>query len=374
MWRGARWVLVLIAAAAVAAGAALALRDEGDDRDLRPLMDEVIAGGVPGALVLVRDGDSAERWTAGLADREVGDAMANDTRFRIGSVTKTFVAAVVLGLAAEGRLGLDDPVARRLPGLPARWRAITARQLLQHTSGLPDIVGAGGLAPGPRGADRRWTPRRLLVLAASRPRVAAPGRRFSYASTNYVVLGLLVEQVTGTSLGRQLHERVFGPLRLRQTAFVVDGGAGARQAHGYVAPVHDGVVLARDGGADHTSDDASFTWAAGAIVSDAEDLARFYAALLGGRLLAPRWLQGMTRTVPAGSLRYGLGLAAHRTPCGTAWGHTGNLLGYITAVLSTRDGRRQAVVMVNSSPLAPEPATSVRRLIDVAFCGGRAGR
>lgn len=370
MWRHARWVAVLAAAAALAAGAALALQGGDGDRGLQPLLDDVVATGVPGALVLVRDGHRTERWAAGLADREAGVPMRPQARFRVGSVTKTFVAVLVLQLVAEGRLGLDERVGRRLPGLPTRWRSITVRELLNHTSGLPDIVRERGLAPLAHDPDYSWTPRELLALAATRPRTGPPGGRFAYASTNYVVLGLLVERVTGTSVARELQARLFTPLELRDTAFVAGAGIPGPHAHGYVSPIHDGVVLARDGGFDHTTDNASWAWAAGAIVSDADDLARFYAALLGRRLLPARWLATMERTIPAGALRYGLGLAARRTPCGTAWGHTGDLLGYITAVLSTRDARRQAVVMVNSEPLAPKAETATRRLLDAAFCGG----
>jgi D-alanyl-D-alanine carboxypeptidase len=373
MWRHVRWVAVPAAAVALAAGGALALQHRGADGDLQPLLDDVVATGVPGVLVLVRDGPRTERWSAGLADREAGVPMRPDARFRVGSVSKTFVAVLVLQLVAEGRLSLDERVGHRLPGLPERWHSITIRELLNHTSGLPDFVRERGLAPIARDPDYFWTPRELLALAAARPRAGPPGRRFVYASTNYVVLGLLVESVTNTSLARRLRERLFEPLELRDTAFVVGARIPGPHAHGYVSPIHDGVVLARDGGLDHTTDNATWAWAAGAIVSDAGDLARFYAAVLGGRLLPERWMAAMQRTIPAGGLRYGLGLAARRTPCGTAWGHTGDLLGYIAAVLSTRDARRQAVVMVNSEPLTPDAEAAVRRLIDAAFCGRAAG-
>lgn len=373
MWRHARWAAVSAAAVALAGGGALALQHRGGDGDLQPLLDDVVATGVPGVLVLVRDGQRTERWSAGLADREAGVPMRPEARFRTGSVTKTFVAVLVLQLVAEGRLSLDERVGRRLPDLPARWQSITVRELLNHTSGLPDFVRERGLAPTARDPDHAWTPREVLALAAARPRASPRDRRFVYASTNYVVLGLLVESVTSTSLDRRLRERLFEPLELRDTAFVVGGAVPGPHAHGYVSSVHDGVVLARDGGADHTTDNATWAWAAGAIVSDADDLARFYAAVLSGGLLPRRWMAAMQHTIPAGPLRYGLGLAARRTPCGTAWGHTGDLLGYITAVQSTRDARRQAVVMVNSEPLTPDAQAAVQRLIDAAFCGRAAG-
>ena len=112
---------------------------------------------------------------------------------------------------------------------------------------------------------------------------------------------------------------------------------------------------------------ASWTWAAGGIVSSADDLARFFAALLGGRVLKPDLLRAMETTPPP--RRYGLGLAVFRTPCGPAWGHTGNALGYVTAVWNTKDGRRQVVLMVNSYPFSAATDSAVRRALVSAFCG-----
>jgi D-alanyl-D-alanine carboxypeptidase len=194
----------------------------------------------------------------------------------------------------------------------------------------------------------------------------SPGERFAYASTNYVLLGLVVERVTGTTVGVQLRRRIFAPLRLHGTSFVPGTRIQGRHAHGYAPSAHDGIVGSLATARDRSGASASWAWAAGAVVSTAPDLSRFYGALLDGRLLPPRLLGPMR---PASGARYGLGLAAFRTPCGTAVGHTGNLLGMVSAAWSTPDGRRRVVAMTNSYPLSPAADTAFRRLLETAFCG-----
>jgi D-alanyl-D-alanine carboxypeptidase len=351
-----------VAVAAVSIVAVGVSRDR-DAPELGPLVDEVVASGAPGVLVAVRDGRRTWTLARGFADRDGAKAMRADARFRAGSVTKTFVATLVLQLAGEGRLGLDDPVDRWLPGLLPRGREITVRELLSHTSGLADYVDEPPVARDP---DRRWRPRELISLAASRPPAQPPSARgFAYSSANYLVLGLIAEKAGGAPLGRQLRERLFEPLRLKRTSFV-PGRLRGSHVHGYRAPSHQGVVTGRP--VDVGARPVWWAWAAGGIVSDAPDLQRFFASLLGGRLLRPQLLSAMRTLVPAGRQRYGLGLAVFPTPCGPAWGHTGNLDGTIVVAWNSRDGRRQLVLVVNTYPLSPELEAAVRHLQDEAFC------
>jgi D-alanyl-D-alanine carboxypeptidase len=275
-------------------------------------------------------------------------------RFRAGSITKTFVAVVVLQLVTEGRIDLEDPVARWLPGLVPR--AITVGQLLSHTSGLYDYVN-----------DRRTfgeevsDPRRLVAIALSHPALGVPGERYAYASTNYIVLGLLVERLTGASLGTELARRIFVPLRLRRTAYE-PGPAPGLQVRGYEAASHDGIVTGNI--LRPAPRAARWAGAAGAVVSDARDLGTFLGALLGGRLVRGPLLAQM---IPERG--YGLGVAAFRTPCGTVVGHTGNLLGYVSVAWTTPDGRRRVVLMANTFPLAAEAEQAVHDALDAAVCG-----
>jgi D-alanyl-D-alanine carboxypeptidase len=334
-----------------------------DEPELGTLLDGVVAAGAPGVLVVVREDGKVRSEARGFADRSRSSRMRAAERFRIGSVTKTFVAALVLQLAEDGRLRLDDPVERWLPSLIPAGRETTVRHLLSHTAGLFDYVEDARVFRDP---ERRWRPRELVSLAIAHPPTQTPpGRSFSYSSTNYLVLGLIAEEAGGAPLGRQLRERLFGPLGLRHTSFV-PGEIRGRHVHGHRAPSHQGIVT---GPPVATSEEpAWWTWAAGAIVSTADDLQRFFAALLRGRVLGPALLREMETLVPAGRQRYGLGIATFPTPCGPAWGHTGNVQGTIAVAWNTKDASRQLVLVVNTYPLSAELEAAVRRVQVAAFC------
>ncbi|HEX3289873.1 MAG TPA: serine hydrolase domain-containing protein [Gaiella sp.] len=366
MRRFATWMLVLLTVTGTAASAAAEHETTAADA-VRPALSAVVRAGSPGALVLVEDGASRMRVARGLAELRGRVPLRAGDRFRAGSITKTFVAVVVLQLVREGRLRLDDGLGRLLPGLVPNAGRVTIRQLLAHTSGLSDYAAdelfLRQTASEPR---RRWTPRELVGRALGMGPAGSPGERFSYASTNYVLLGLVVERLTGTKVGEQLRRRIFVPLRLHDTSFVPGARIVGHHAHGYAPSAHDGIVGSLATARDRSGASASWAWAAGAVVSTAPDLSRFFAALLGGRLLPLRLLGAMR---PAPGARYGLGLAAFRTPCGTALGHTGNVLGTVSAAWSTSDGRRRVVAMTNSYPLSPTADTAFRRLLETAFCG-----
>jgi len=321
--------------------------------DRQRLLDDVVAAGTPGALEIVRSEAGTWRGASGQANVAAALPMRADLRFRVGSVTKSFVAVVVLQLVAEGRIRLDERVVGK-----AR-----VRDLLAHTSGIPD------LSELPQLMERHWTPRQLASAALARKGAFPhPGSRFSYSSTNYVLLGLLVERRTGHMLRQEITTRILRPLGLHQTSFrlaLVD-------IHGYMPPIRDGIVRARPG-RDTLYDDASWTWGSADLVSTAGDLARFYRALLGGRLLPHQLLEAML--TPAvdrpNRLEYGFGLAIVRTPCGLAYGHTGNVLGYVSAVWNDRDAHRQVVIVANAYPLGVDADQAVRNALERSFCEGR---
>src|SRR5256885_14289786 len=180
-------------------------------------MRAVVAAGAPGAIVLARDGSRTLRLAAGVSDRAHGTPMRVSDRFRVGSVTKTFVAAVVLQLVGEGKLSLDDTVEKWVPGLVPGGDAITVRELLNHTSGIFDYLNDGDstvLRPYLKGdLGHVWTPRALVGVASKHPPHFPPGSGWSYSNTGYIVLGLIAEAATGDSLGAELKRRPFEPLR-----------------------------------------------------------------------------------------------------------------------------------------------------------------
>ncbi len=332
--------------------------------ELDAAMDDVVAAGVPGIIVRVQDPHRpTRRLAAGARDLSTGAALRPAAQFRIGSITKTFVATVVLQLVGEGHLRLDEPVARRLPGLLADGEQITVRQLLNHTSGLPDYTAAPELFAGIV-AHRVWQPRELVGLASTYPQLFAPGSAFSYSNTNFIVAGLLVEAVAGRPLARELDRRIFAPLRLDHTSFPT---ATARltgyYAHGYVStelvPTPDGQPL------DVTGSNPSHAWAAGAMVSNAPDLATFTEALMSGGLLTPALLRQMRTTVPmdpndpSTTFSYGLGLQRVVDSCGANWGHDGAIFGYQDqAYWNERTGR----TVVIASTMFPAPAAAAAPL------------
>jgi D-alanyl-D-alanine carboxypeptidase len=349
-----RWWLIL---------ALLVVGGCGGDRvsRLSGSVEKVAAAGAPGALVLVRDGEASWSAATGFADVDARRELRAGDRFRVGSVTKTFVATVVLQLVAEGRLGLDDPVAGVLPGLLPDGDRITIRHLLAHRSGLADIAADPAVLKGSRSD---WSPRRLIALVSRQPRTSAPGGDFRYSSTNYLVLGLVVEHVTGRSLSFELARRIIQPLHLSDTELKSGRILGAH-VHGYELPSHQGLV--DPAGKLHDLDTRSARWAgaSGDLVSTAEDVARFLGALLGGDLLPPAQLRSMETVRPL----YGLGLAVYPTRCGRAWGHTGNVNGVVTIAWSTLGGRRQVVAMANAYPLPPAAEVALRRAAVAALCG-----
>ena len=334
----------------------------GNEPEFGTLVDRVLAAGAPGVLVVVREDGKVRSEARGFADRGRSIRMRAAQRFRIGSITKTFVATLALLLVEDGRLRLDDTVERWLPGLVPAGGIITVRDLLSHTAGLFDYVEDDRVL---RDHERRWTPRELISIAVAHGPERSPGESFAYSSTNYLVLGLIVEEAGGASLSQQLRRRLFTPLGLRHTSFN-PGAIRGLHVHGHRSPSHDGVV--RGTPADTSAEPAWWTWAAAAIVSTAGDLQRFYAALLHGGVLSAPLQREMETLVPAGRLQYGLGIATFPTPCELAWGHTGNVQGTIAVAWNTKDASRQLVLVVNAYPLSPELEEAVRQLHDAAFC------
>ena len=354
---------VLGAAAPASAGPATV-----DRAVVQRAADAMAASGAQGVQIRITERGRSTLVRSGTADATGHRPVPPDGRFRIGSITKVFVATVVLQLAGEGRLDLDAPVSRFLPGLLPEGDRITVRMLLQHTSGVPNYtdhlpLGASTF-PGPAAYDverhRSHDPRELVALANRHPRDFPPGQGWNYSNTGYVVLGLLVEQVTGKPWGRAVEERVIGPLRLEGTSV-----PGERA----VLPPPHAHAYSRIGGqvVNVTRLNPSVASAAGEMVSTTADLDRFLVALLGGRLLAPAQLTEMQRTLPA-SEGYGLRLMAVPTSCGvTAWGHGGGIEGYLSLALSTADTRRRLELSVTTAP-DPGELRGYAEVVEEAFC------
>jgi D-alanyl-D-alanine carboxypeptidase len=329
--------------------------------------------GLPGAVALA-SGPAGSHWegATGFADVATGEPLTPAHRFRIQSVMKIFVATVVLQLVDEEVLALDedaDPVAG----------GVTVRQLLSHTSGLPnyhdDIVEL--FEPYRSDPAHRWPlgPRELLAVALDKPRLFPPGEGWAYSGSNFLAAGLLVEELTGATLREELRQRIFEPLGLSATDLPAETSETDGLARGYFPPENP-LIPGRDW-VDATELDLPFNWAGGGVVSTGRDLARFLQALLAGELLPPDLRAEMLCTVPSDweeSDAYGLGIEqvtsvmgkAH-SPCGPAWGHLG-LGNYTIIALASEDGARQAVVLANGLVMSDDSWRSLGRLAWACYC------
>jgi len=361
--------LLLLAAAAPAAGSQ-APSAELPRQQLQQLLEELVATGQPGAIGLARHGKETWRGASGLAILDPEQPMRPGLRYKVGSITKTFTATVVLQLVGERKLRLGDSVERWLPGLVPNGDHITIRQLLQHTSGLFDYAEDPRIAEPYLQGDLEfvWRPRQLIAIATEHPPLFPPGTSWSYSNTGYVLLGLIIRAATHSSVQQQLQTRILHPLGLRHTSFpVTNPHIAGPHAHGYQLGAGPGGTPL-----DFTGLSPSWAWATGNMVSTVDDVARFHRALLRGRLLPPGLLRAMQTTVATGSgFRYGLGLVSIELPCGTFWGHEGGLPGYENWALSSSDGEDQVVMMVNAGDGGSDYAQLVGERVFTALCAIR---
>ncbi|MDH6455310.1 MULTISPECIES: serine hydrolase domain-containing protein [unclassified Streptomyces] len=330
---------------------------------------------ITGAAVLITDpneGLPCGSWAAsvGTADLSTGRPMNVTDRLRAGSVTKTFTATVVLQLAAEHRISLDEPVDRYLPGLVRHngydGRRITVRQLLRHTSGLPDYLEAPEWEHPERLRYRHFEPRELVTRALDLPR---PSGSWHYATTNYLLAGMIIREVTGHAPEAEITRRVIRPLGLRDTYWPGDDTRiRGRHSRSYFAS-EDGRL------ADGTAWNTTFGGVGGALVSTPADLTRFVTALFGGRLLPADQLADMRRTVAADpdrlwpGARYGLGLITSPLRCGGLWwGHAGTVPGGHRALTAVGPGGRSVAVALNEVPATLQAEQDFLDLVGTAFC------
>ena len=370
----------LLAAPAVPAQAAGAGRAE-----LRKVVEEIAGSGFTGVQVRVSDGRRDRAVSAGVRELGKPGPPPVNGRFRIGSATKTFIATIALQLVAEGRIGLDEPVAGRLPGYRLDER-ITLRMLLQHTSGVSNFTGDfdpdGTPVPGIVWSGGEWVedrfktydPADLVRLALSHPLRFEPGTDWSYSNTNYVLARLLVEEVTGRPFAAELQRRILRPLGMRAT--VAPGTSPeipGPHAHAYYR--YDGRTV------DVTRQNPSWIGGGGDMISTTEDLRTFISALMSGRLL-PAPLLAQMRT-PHPEFGYGLGLFIQdgSTPspfplpaCGAPIvTHNGGVQGYATMMYSTPDGDRAltaSLTYVDDVAMTQAGAfrEAMQSLIDETFC------
>jgi D-alanyl-D-alanine carboxypeptidase len=322
--------------------------------DLPATLDERLAdflgdddGGV--AVLVVRDGTTVTN-AAGAATA-AGDPVTPGTAFRVGSISKPFVATMVMQLVDEGRIELDDPFSTHLPDTPIGGD-VTVRQLLSHRSGIPNYTETEFMADLLAHRSRRFTPADILgAVAAIEPE--QPDSRFAYSNTNYILLGQLVERLDGTDLNTSLRQRITERLELTATRFATaDDPTPAGLAAGFSS-----VLRGQDD--DKYTSIASGAWAAGALVSTVAELHTFLEALFAGELVSQDALAEMTDTGP-GDYGYGLGLAkVGLGPGRFGFGHSGGIFGYTSAMGIDPTTGDTIVVLTNNDELIADQLAAV---------------
>ncbi len=340
--------IALASAALPAAASASAARDARVRADLLRLVGA--PAGPPGAIVTLHRHGRDTVLTAGVADVRTGRAPRATDHMRIASVAKAFSGAIALQLVRDGRLALDDTIARRRPDLPAAWGRVTLRQLLDHTSGLPDYTASDGFRRQFQTAPAAFvSPARIITWVARKRLEFTPGSRYAYSNTDNIVVGLIAERVTGRSYRRLLRTRVLRPLGLRATSFPATVRLPRPFLHGYVTEAGSEPQDVSE------SLSPSGAWASGAIVSTPLDLGAFVRVYASGRLFGARLRREQRRFVAGGASSppgpganaAGLALFRYRSRCGTVYGHTGNFPGYVQWAAATGDGRRSVTSTLN---------------------------
>jgi D-alanyl-D-alanine carboxypeptidase len=316
-------------------------------------------GKFPGATlgVALADGRSIG-LAAGFSDREAKTPMKPSDLMLQGSVGKTYAAALALQLVAEGKIRLDERVEKYLG--KEKWFArlpnageITVRMLMNHTSGLVRYEFKEEFAKDlTANADKVWRPEELVSYILDTKAPFAAGQGWDYSDTNYIVLGMVIERVTGKRYYDLVRKRVLGPLKLKKTVpsdsrvihGLAQGYAGEGNPFGGTdAMIHDGKFVINP----------QFEWTGGGMASTAEDLAVWAKALYEGRAfpakLMPQVLTGVTAPMLGKEARYGLGVIIRPTPLGTAYGHSGFFPGYITEMVYFPDHKIALALQVNSS-------------------------
>ncbi|MEU6763375.1 serine hydrolase domain-containing protein [Streptomyces sp. NPDC046853] len=372
-------VAMTVAAGAFAAPALAGAPGAGHGdrhRATQKAMEAAVNENAPGVTAQVKDEFGTWNSAAGIGDLRRESPRGAHDRYRVGSITKTFVSTVVLQLVAEGELSLDDKVGKWLPGVVEGHGhdgdSITIRRLLNHTSGIYDVLADRGFRAKmftEKFLAHRydtWTPEQQVAIAMRHEPDFGPGEGWHYSNTNYLLAGMIIEKATGKTYADEIRQRIIKPLGLDATSVPKTNPSMPRpssRAYMKLSEAPDATLH------DVTELNPTLAGSSGGMISDADDLNRFYTALLRGKLLPEKQLAEMKKTVaedendPGGD-RYGLGLVSRRTSCGTVlWGNGGSIQGSVSMTLATERGDRALSANFNGMD------GDLFAIRDAEFCG-----
>ena len=295
----------------------------------------VDAGLFSGEVLVAKDGKVVFRQGFGMADREWDVPVGADTEFRLGSITKQFTATAILQLAEQGRLGLDDPISKYYTAAPAAWSGVTLRHLLTHSSGIPSYTDIPGFFGNPARADR--TPAEIVALTQDKPLTFPPGTGYAYDNSGYILLGYVIEKVSGQTYEAYLRDHIFGPLGMAHTGYDVSTRILPHRASGY--------TLAAGGAATNAAYlSMTLPYSAGSLYSTVDDLLTWDQALYDAKPLTAASLKAMFTDY---GHKYGFGYVIDSRNGHRLWMHNGGINGFSTALLRFPDDHLTVVVLAN---------------------------
>lgn len=360
-------LLAVCALLAAICGLALPAGASAGGGRLDAALDRIIDDpqGPPGLSVLIQRGSEIDFRRRGVADRKTGAKPKIDSPMRIASMAKAFNGALALSLVSERRIGLDDTVGQWLPGIWPKADAVTVREMLGHTAGLPDYIRQPAFIEDLTSDPGQYmTPFELIDYVNDLDVGLAPGESYEYSDSDNIMVGLLVEAATGRPYNKLMQNEIYEPVGIRNTSLPDTLAMPKGYMHGY------------DRNDQGRFEDVSkfinpaLAWASGGIVSTPADVNDFFRAYVGGDLFSSKVARSQNRYVRGRSSPPGpgrndatLGLFRYRTRCGTVYGHTGSYPGYRLFAASSANGKRSVVFSVNSQIVPGEGSPRVSGLI-----------
>ena len=328
---GATWLLV--ASPALAAAPACAVPDYAKQaRDLiRPYLE---AESFSGSILVAKDGAPVWRESFGAANREWDVPNTADTKFRLGSITKQFTATAILQLVDQGKLSVDDPISKYYADAPAAWSKVTIKHLLTHTSGIPSYTALPGFFE--KNSKLPLTPEEIVKLTRDLPLEFEPGAKYNYDNTGYILLGYVIEKVSGETYADYVAKHIFTPLGMKDTGYDVSGVILRHRASGYQG--------SKEGWRNADYLDMTLPYAAGSLYSTVDDLLIWDRALADGKILTPASRQAMFTDY---GHEYGFGWRIDADAGHERVGHGGGINGFSTGISRYPKDGVVAIVLAN---------------------------
>jgi len=357
------WHMGVLSIAAVGLPLFLGAQDDRSKRADEAVESERIAQKIPGVSVAIcRDGKIEKATGYGLANVEWNEAVRPDTIFQTGSVGKQFTATAVMMLVEEGKIALDDRLLNYVEGTPAAWKDVTIRQLLTHTSGIADYGGEEGtMGKGVINFRNDYTEEQLVQAFAKMPMDFAPGEKWSYSNTGYVLLGIVIHKVTGKFYGEVLQERIFKPLGMNSTRIISEADIVMHRSGGY--RLVNGELKNQEWVSPSLN-----TTADGALYTNVLDLAKWDAALYTTKLLKQSSFAQMWTPVKlndGNTYPYGFGWALPPVNGHRVLAHDGAWQGFTMSIVRFVDDKLTFIVMTNLDEANSKPDAIVKELAGI---------